>query len=61
MLLVFIKENVSLTQMINTAGMDSQNIVYCSATSKSIEYALDYANSIKTQEDMMILSNIAIL
>lgn len=46
-----LKENVSLTQMIKTAGRDSQNIVYCSATSKAIEYALDYANSIKTQED----------
>lgn len=46
-----LKENVSLTQMIKTAGKDSQNIVYCSATSKAIEYALDYANSIKTQED----------
>lgn len=46
-----LKENVSLTQMIKTAGKDSQNIVYCSATSKAIEYALDYANSLKTQED----------
>lgn len=46
-----LKENVSLTQMIKTAGKNSQNIVYCSATSKAIEYALDYANSLKTQED----------
>lgn len=46
-----LKENVSFTQMIKTAGKDSQNIVYCSATSKAIEYALDYENSLKTQED----------
>lgn len=36
-----LKENVSLTQMIKAAGKQSQNIVYCSATSKAIEYALD--------------------
>lgn len=46
-----LKENVTLTQMIKTAGKSSQNIVYCSATSKAIEYALDYAQSLKTQED----------
>ena len=46
-----LKENVTLTQMIKTAGKSSQNIVYCSATSKAIEYALDYAKSLKTQED----------
>lgn len=46
-----LKENVSLTQMIKTIGKNSQNIVYCSATSKAIEYALDYAKSINTQED----------
>ena len=46
-----LKENVSLTQMIQATGKNSQNIVYCSATSKAIEYALDYANSLSTQED----------
>ena len=46
-----LKENVSLTQMIKTAGKNTQNIVYCSATSKAIEYALDYANSLSVQED----------
>ncbi len=46
-----LKENVSLTQMIKTAGKDNQNIIYCSATSKAIEYALDYANSLSTKED----------
>lgn len=45
-----LKENVSLTQMIKSIGKNSQNIVYCSATSKAIEYALDYAKSINTQE-----------
>lgn len=40
-----------MTEIIKTAGRDRQNIVYCNATSKAIEYALDYANSIKTQED----------
>ena len=46
-----LKENVSLTQMIKAAGKQSQNIVYCSATSKAIEYALDYANSLPVRED----------
>lgn len=46
-----LKENVSLTQMIKTAGKNRQNIVYCSATSKAIEYALDYAKSLNIQED----------
>jgi len=46
-----LKENVSLTQMIKAAGKQSQNIVYCSATSKAIEYALDYANSLRVRED----------
>lgn len=46
-----LKEGASLTEIIKTAGRDRQNIVYCNATSKAIEYALDYANSIKTQED----------
>lgn len=46
-----LKENVSLTQMIKAAGKQSQNIVYCSATSKAIEYALDYAKSLRVRED----------
>lgn len=46
-----LKENVSLSQMIKAAGKQSQNIVYCSATSKAIEYALDYANSLPSQDD----------
>lgn len=46
-----LKENVSLTKMIKTVGKNSQNIIYCSATSKAIEYALDYANSLSVQEE----------
>lgn len=46
-----LKENVSLTQMIKAAGKQSQNIVYCSATSRAIEYALDYANSLPVRKD----------
>lgn len=46
-----LKEGASLTEIIKTAGRDRQNIVYCNATSKAIEYALDYANSLEPEED----------
>lgn len=45
--------------MIKTTGKNSQNIVYCSATSKAIEYALDYANSLSTQEDNVELLSLS--
>lgn len=51
-----LKENVSLTRMIKAVGKNSQNIVYCSATSKAIEYALHYANSLKPQKDAELLA-----
>lgn len=51
-----LKENVSLTQIIKAVGKNSQNIVYCSATSKAIEYALHYANSLDPQEDAELLA-----
>ena len=46
-----LKKGVTLTQIIKIAGKRSQNIVYCSATSKAIEYALDYASSLNVQDD----------
>lgn len=46
-----LKEGASLTEIIKTAGRDRQNIVYCNATSKAIEYALDYANSLEPEEN----------
>lgn len=55
-----LKENISLTRMIKTVGKNSQNIIYCSATSKAVEYALDYANSLNVQEenaDLLALSH----
>ena len=39
----------SLSQMILSIGKDSQNIVYCSSTDKSVEYALDYAKHFNAQ------------
>ena len=55
-----LKENISLTKMIKTVGKNSQNILYCSATSKAVEYTLDYANSLNVQEenaDLLALSH----
>ena len=46
-----LKENISLTKIIKRIGKNSQNIIYCNATSKAIEYALDYANSLNVQEE----------
>lgn len=45
------REKTPFTKVLKSIGKHSQNIVYCSATSKAIEYALDYAASISVQED----------
>lgn len=45
------KKEVSFTQILKSVGKHSQNIVYCSATSKAIEYALEYANSLNEHEN----------
>lgn len=50
-----LKENTTLTQMINNVGKKSQNIVYCSATSKTIEYALAYANTLNVNDNAELL------
>jgi len=49
----------SFSQMILSIGKDSRNIVYCSSTDKSVEYALDYAKHFNTQgnKELDSLSN----
>lgn len=38
--------NISLTQIIKRVGKNSKNIVYCSSTTKAIEYAREYASNL---------------
>ena len=51
-----IKENTKLSQIIRTVGKQGQNIVYCSATSKAIEYALEYANNFKVSDNAELIA-----
>lgn len=54
-----IKNGVSLTQIIKAVGKSGQNIVYCSATSKAIEYALDYAKTLPVLNDNIELLSLS--
>lgn len=59
-LLEKLDNDYSLTKVIKRVGENAQNIVYCSSTSKAIEYALEYSNgltAISSDRDLLSLAN----
>ena len=46
-----IKNHPSFAMVLSAIGKDKQNIVYCNATAKAIEYARDYASPLGVKTD----------
>lgn len=50
------RQTVSLTGLVSQIGKNSQNIVYCSSTSKAVSFALEYSKTLPQMENPDLLA-----